>query len=221
MMPGWKSMNRPTEEQKLVEAIAGRVLARLAQTDPRDVVLGVSNRHVHLSQADLLTLFGQDAMTLYRAVRQPIEFAAQETVTVHGSKATFQHVRAMGPCRKASQVELSRTDAIALGIDAPLTQSGHLAQAGPVDIESPRGSVHLEHGAMVAARHLHCSDDFAASLGLKDQDLIKIAIPGPRGGILDNVIVRTNPTWVPEIHLDTDEANALGATHGQIVRLVI
>lgn len=204
---------------KLVEEITRRVLGKLQGEQDR-IVLGVSNRHVHLSQADLATLFGLDAFTVYRPVRQPAEFAAEQFVAVHGPRTTFPKVRAMGPCRPKSQVELSRTDAITLGVEAPLTQSGHLAAAGPIEIEGPKGSVLLEHGAMVAARHIHMGPSHAKAWGLADQDLVKVAFGGPRGGVLDNLIIRIKDNWVPEIHLDTDEANALGVSNGDFGKLI-
>lgn len=185
------------------------------------IVLGVSNRHVHLSREDLTTLFGLDALTVYRRVRQPGEFAAEQFVKVHGPRTTFEKVRIMGPCRAKSQVELSRTDCIQLGIDAPLTQSGHLQNAGPVEIEGPKGRVRLEHGALVAARHVHMGPGHAAELGVADQELVKIRFGGQRGGVLDNFIIRVKDEWVPEIHLDTDEANALGlhsGDHGELIK---
>lgn len=204
----------------LVEEITRAVLSRL-QAQLNQVAVGVSNRHVHLSTGDLATLFGLDALTVFRAVRQPGEFAAEQFVAVHGPRTTFGKVRVMGPCRPKSQVELSRTDAIALGIDAPLTQSGHLDHAGPIDIEGPKGRIHLEHGALVAARHIHMGPSHAQAWGLADQDLVKVRIAGQRGGVLDNVIVRIKPEWVPEVHLDTDEANALGMHHGDLAELLL
>jgi putative phosphotransacetylase len=193
------------------------VLSRLEN----QIVVGVSNRHVHLSADDLATLFGLDAMAVFRDVRQPGEFAAEQFVAVHGPRTSFPRVRAMGPCRPQSQVELSRTDCITLGIDAPVTQSGHLANAGPIDIEGPKGSVHLEHGALVAARHIHMGPGHAAAFGVADQDLVKVRFGGQRGGLLDNFIIRIKPEWVPEIHLDTDEANALGLRDGDHGELVV
>lgn len=141
-------------------------------------------------------------------------------MAVHGPRTTFRKVRIMGPCRPKTQVELSRTDCIALGIDAPLTQSGYLDEAGPIDIEGPLGRIHLEHGAMVAARHIHMGPSHAAQWGLKEQDKVKVAFGGERGGVLDNLIVRLKDEWVPEIHLDTDEANALGLADGEYGTLV-
>jgi putative phosphotransacetylase len=207
---------------RLVEEVTRRVLIRLqGLDDPLRIVIGVSNKHAHLSASDLQTLFGLDAMTVARAVRQPGEFAAEQTIAVHGPRTTFPKVRLMGPCRAKSQVELSRTDCIALGVDAPVTQSGHLDNAAPIDIEGPLGRIHLEHGAMVAARHIHMGPSHAAQLGVADQDLVRVAFSGERGGIMDNFIVRVKAEWIPEIHLDTDEANALGlksGLHGELVK---
>ncbi|MCL2780712.1 MAG: PduL/EutD family phosphate acyltransferase, partial [Actinomycetia bacterium] len=108
----------------------------------------------------------------------------------------------------------------ALGVDAPVTQSGHLEQAGPIEVIGPKGAVHLAHGALVAARHLHCGTAWAAEVGLRDQQIIEVEIGGSRGGRLANVIVRAKTEWMPEVHLDTDEANALGVRNGDLVRLV-
>ncbi|PZQ50275.1 MAG: propanediol utilization protein [Phenylobacterium zucineum] len=208
-----------TDTRTLVEEVTRMVLSRL-QGMQNQIVLGVSNRHVHLSTEDLATLFGLDAMTVFRKVRQPGEFAAEQFVAVHGPRTTFPKVRVMGPCRLKSQVELSRTDCIALGIDAPLTQSGHLEQAGPIDIEGPKGTIHLEHGAMVAARHIHMGPSHAEAFGVADQDLVKVRFGGQRGGVMDNFIIRVKAEWVPEIHLDTDEANALGLHDGDYGELI-
>lgn len=203
---------------ELVTEITLRVLRQLA--DPTRVVVGVSNRHAHLSRADLTTLFGLDEMTVLRPVRQPGEFAARETVTIHGPRGSIANVRLMGPCRPASQVELSRTDCVRLGLDAPIAQSGHLDNAAPVEIEGPKGRVALPHAAIIAARHLHIGAPGAAALGVADADIIRIRVDGPRGGLLENVIVRMKPEWVPEIHLDTDEANALNLRTGDVVTVV-
>jgi putative phosphotransacetylase len=210
----------PPDSHQLVEEVTRMVLFRLHSMQ-NQIVLGVSNRHVHLSREDLATLFGLDALTVYRRVRQPGEFAAEQFVKVHGPRTTFEKVRIMGPCRAKSQVELSRTDCIQLGIDAPLTQSGHLENAGAVEIEGPKGRVLLEHAALVAARHVHMGPGHAAELGVADQDLVKFRFAGQRGGVLENFLVRVKDDWVPEIHLDTDEANALGlqsGDHGELIK---
>ena len=195
------------------------VLTRL-QDLQLQVVVGVSNRHAHLSKEDLCTLFGLNAMTVYRKVRQPSDFAAEQTVSVSGPRGTFPKLRLMGPCRAKTQVELSRSDCITLGIDAPITQSGYLDDAGPIDIVGPVGKIHVEHGVMVAARHIHLGPSHAEALGVADQDLVKVGFDGQRGGVLENFIIRVKDDWVPEIHLDTDEANALGLRDGDCGKLI-
>lgn len=207
------------DARQLVEEVTRMVLFRL-QGMQGQIVLGVSNRHVHLSKEDLATLFGLDELTVFRKVRQPGEFAAEQFVSVHGPRTRFGKVRVMGPCRPKTQVELSRTDCINLGIEAPVTQSGHLDAAGPIDIEGPLGRIRLEHGAIVAARHIHMGPSHAQELGVADQDQVKVAFTGQRGGVLDNFIIRVKDEWVPEIHLDTDEANALGLRHGDLGKLI-
>ena len=205
---------------ELVTQIADLVRARLLSAmDQSSVVIGISNRHVHLSQEDLCILFGLDEFDVYRTVRQPGEFAAVQRVTVHGPKASLEKVRCMGPCRKLSQVELSMTDARALGIEAPVTQSGFLDDAAWLDIEGPRGVVHRKAG-IIAARHIHMSDAEAEDLGLKNQDLVSVKFDGQRGVVADNFVIRTKPEWAAEIHLDTDEANAFGVSTGDFGRIV-
>lgn len=208
------------DTRQVVEEVTRMVLTRLHDLELQ-IVVGVSNRHAHLSKADLATLFGLDAMTVYRKVRQPSDFAAEQTVRVSGPRGAFPKLRLMGPCRAKTQVELSLTDCVTLGIDAPITQSGHLDNAGPIDIEGPAGKIHVEHGVMVAARHIHMGPSHAKAWGVKDQDLVKVAFGGERGGVLENFIIRIKDDWVPEIHLDTDEANALGlrdGDHGKLIK---
>jgi len=207
------------DTRHVVEEVTRKVLTRLQDLELQ-IVVGVSNRHAHLSKADLATLFGLDAMTVYRRVRQPSDFAAEQTVSISGPRGTFPKLRLMGPCRAKTQVELSLTDCVTLGISAPITQSGCLDNAGPIDIEGPAGKIHVEHGVMVAARHIHMGPSHAKAWGVADQDLVKVAFGGERGGVMDNFIVRIKDDWVPEIHLDTDEANALGLHDGDVGKLI-
>lgn len=204
------------DTRQLVEEVTRRVIDQLQLR----IVVGVSNRHAHLSAEDLATLFGLEELTVYRRVRQPSDFAAEQTVSISGPRGTFPRLRLMGPCRAKTQVELSRTDCVALGIDAPVVQSGHLDEAGPIDIEGPLGRIHLEHGVMVAARHIHMGPSHARALGLAESDRVRVAFGGQRGGVLDNLIIRIKGDWIPEIHLDTDEANALGVRDGDYGKLI-
>ena len=191
----------------LVAEITSRVLERIAALDPRKVIVGISNRHVHLCDADFTTLFG--------------EFAAEETVTLHGPRGTMTRVRVMGPNRPATQVELSRTDCFALGIKAPMAQSGHLEAAAPVRIEGPLGSIECDHAVIVAGRHIHMGPHDAAALNLKDQDRVSVQFGGERGARLDNFLIRVKESYLAELHLDTDEGNAVGAKTGDYVTICL
>ena len=208
--------------KELLEQVIKEVMDDLQQesTDPRRVVIGVSNRHVHLSPEDFRTLFGYSEPNVRKYVRQVGEFAADETVTVQGPKSSMEKVRVMGPLRARSQVELSHTDCYALGIKAPVRQSGYLDDAAPAALVGPRGSVNLDHAAIIASRHVHLGPQDATRLGVKDQDLVKVVFEGDRGGVLDNVICRVKDNFTSEIHIDTDEANAIGARTGDVVTII-
>ncbi|MDR1387841.1 MAG: phosphate propanoyltransferase [Propionibacteriaceae bacterium] len=212
----------PSAQAQMVERIIQQVIARLVPAlDPNAVPVGISNRHVHLSQADLETLFGRSDMPVLRPVRQPGEFAADLKVDLYGPKASFKGVRVMGPCRPRSQAELSKTDCRALGLSAPIVQSGHLDQAAPIEIAGPKGRIKLERAALVAARHIHMGPSHAQAWGLHDQDTVKVRFGGVRGGAMDNFIIRVKEAWVPEIHLDVDEANALDLSSGDFGSLLL
>ena len=207
-------------EAQLISTIADRVLARIGENDPERVIVGISNRHVHLCDADFRTLFGYDSPTVRTMVRQRGEFAAEETVTLHGPRGAMERVRVMGPNRPATQVELSRTDCRQLGVDAPMAQSGNLDDAAPIEISGPAGRVALDHAVIVAGRHIHMGPSDAAALGLADQDRVSVLFEGDRGGRLDHFLIRVKDSYLAELHLDTDEGNAVGAKTGDRVRIV-
>lgn len=209
-------------QELLVEDVVRRaVYGVLGREDPSLVVVGISNRHVHLTEGDFRALFGQEDIAPLRYVRQRGEYAAQQTVTVHGPRGSLQRVRVMGPCRKASQVELSKTDCHALGIPAVVAVSGTLDAAAPVDVEGPCGRISLPHAAIVASRHVHMGTQDAAQLGLQHLDRVRVQVGGARGGILDNVTVRVLESYLPEFHLDTDEGNGLGVHTGSLARILV
>ena len=209
------------DQVQLIEEVTRRVVYQaFGLADPFLVVVGISNRHVHLTEEDFRVLFGRTDITVKKDVRQRGEYAAAETVTVHCPKGSLPRVRVMGPFRTRSQVELSRTDCLALGIDAPILQSGDLDAAAPVELEGPAGRLPLEHAAMVAGRHVHLGTPDADALGVTDGQRISVRLGGRRGGVLDHVLVRVKESYVSEIHLDTDEANALGVRTGDRVRVL-
>ena len=186
------------------------------------VPVGVSARHVHLSKTDLQTLFGPGAsLTKRNSLYQPWEFAAEETVSLVGPRSRIlPNVRVLGPLRQQTQVELARTDAIFLGIDAPVRMSGELRGSAPLVLVGPVGAVTLTEGAILAQRHVHANPSEAQELQLQDNDIISLEVPGERGLIYHNVQVRVKPEYRLELHLDTDEANAAGFQPGVTARIV-
>ncbi|PIE21785.1 MAG: propanediol utilization protein [Arachnia propionica] len=204
----------------LVNLIADRVVLLLREADPSWVTIGVSNRHVHLADADFRTLFGYPEPQVRRMARQTGEFAAQEKVTIHGPAGKLT-ARVMGPNRPQTQVELSKTDCFALGIQAPLAQSGHLDRAARVELEGPAGRVTCDHAAIVAGRHIHISPEEARRLNVKHQDRVSVLIEGERGARLDNVLIRVKGSYRQELHLDTDEGNAVSVRTGDWARICL
>jgi putative phosphotransacetylase len=181
------------------------------------VPVGISNRHVHLSQSDLETLFGKGhQLTPVKDLSQPGQFACEETVTLIGPKGKISMVRILGPVRSASQVEISKTDSFCLGIHPPVRESGTLNGSPGIIIEGPAGRVELKEGAIIAQRHLHLHTDEAAQFGLTDRELIAVKFEGEREVIFGRVVVRVSPSFKMDLHLDTDEANAACLLNGTL-----
>ncbi|HHW11970.1 MAG TPA: phosphate propanoyltransferase [Firmicutes bacterium] len=185
------------------------------------VPVGVSNRHVHLSQEDLEKLFGKGAsLTVKKELSQPGQFAAEETVNLIGPKRSIPNVRILGPVRPQTQVEISLTDSFTLGIEAPVRDSGNLENTPGLIIEGPKGRIEIKEGVIIAQRHLHLHDTEAAEMGLKDQDYVQVKVDGPRALIFEQVLVRVGPKYKKDLHLDTDEANAAGLKNGDLVTVI-
>ena len=185
------------------------------------VEIGISNKHLHLSDADLETLFGPGAkLTPYKELVQPGQYAAEEKVDVIGPKGSFKGMRIIGPTRPQTQVEISMTDARVIGIDAPIRESGKLDGTPGVKLVGPAGELDLETGVIVALRHIHLSPSEAAEAGLKDKDLVDIKTFGTRPLIFQDVLIRSGDGHQKECHIDTDEANAAGATNGQEIEII-
>lgn len=181
---------------------------------------GVSNRHVHVSRADLDRLYGKDyALTHKSELGQPGQFAANETVTLQGPKGTFEHVRILGPVRSQSQVEISKTDSFRLGVKAPIALSGHLQGTPGITLIGPRGTVDLPCGVIIAKRHIHMTPAQAAARHLKDGQIVDVETFGERRGILGDVIIRVSDTAGLEMHIDVDEANACSLSNHDYVMI--
>lgn len=184
--------------------------------------IGLSNKHLHLSQADLETLFGKGhELHPTKPLKQPGQFACDEKVDIVGPKKTLAAIRVLGPVRKETQIELALTDARTIGIAAPVRESGKLEGTPGVKLVGPAGEVELDHGVIAALRHIHLSAEQAAEAGVKDKDIVSIRVEGERGLVFDNVLVRAGEGHECEIHLDTDEGNAAGLgndAYGEIVK---
>lgn len=185
------------------------------------VPVGLSNKHLHLSQADLETLFGKGyELHPTKPLKQPGQFASEEKVDIVGPKNTLKGIRVLGPVRKETQVELAMTDARTLGIKAPVRESGKLEGTPGVKLVGPAGEIELDHGAIVALRHVHLSAAQAEEAGLKDHQIVSIKVPGERGLVFENVLVRAGDGHEKEVHLDTDEGNAAGLANDVEVEIL-
>jgi propanediol utilization protein len=177
---------------------------------PNPLVVNVSARHMHITQENLEILFGPGSkLTKLKDLYQQGEFASEQLVTVVGPRQRIiPNVRILGPVRKYSQIELSYTDGIYLGIDLPLRTSGDHAGTPGCTVLGPKGAIQLTQGVVRAERHVHMSDADMAHYGVKDGDYMKLKIEGPCGLTFDRVKVRQHPKVVLEVHIDTDEGNA-------------
>ncbi|MEW9669502.1 phosphate propanoyltransferase [Ammoniphilus sp. 3BR4] len=185
------------------------------------IPIGISNRHIHLSQQDLFALFGENyELTNLKDLSQPGEFAAEETVTIIGPKGQISKVRVLGPVRKATQLEISKTDSILLGISAPIRMSGDLIGTPGIEIIGPKGSIKLNQGVIIAKRHIHMSPKDARIFGVKDREVVWVKTSGERALIFDQVVIRVSEKFHLEMHLDIDEANAAGLRNGDRVELL-
>ena len=186
-----------------------------------EIPVGISNRHIHLSQADLDALFGAGyELTKMKDLSQPGQYACKETVTVVGPKGAIEKVRILGPVRKATQIEVIVGDSFKLGVAGDVRMSGDLAGTRGVTLVGPKGSVQTKEGLIVAQRHIHMTLADAARLGVKDGDIVDIKVTGNRGGIFSNVAIRANDSSALECHLDTEEANAMGLTSKSTITIV-
>ncbi len=202
--------------------LACQLMARQDTCQEMRVPIGISNRHLHLSQQDLEALFGAGAsLSVMKDLSQPGQFAANETVDLIGPKGSIEKVRILGPVRKQTQVEVSGTDCRKLGIKAVVRDSGQLSGAEEIRIRGPKGEIDVKEAAIVASRHLHLSTAQAEQWCLKDGQKVSIKVDGERPVTFEDVTVRVNPNYEMDFHIDLDEANAVlggNAVSGLIVR---
>ena len=210
---------------RISEEVTRRVRDRLTQTSPRDkslIPVGISGRHIHLTTEVLESLFGKGyQLTVDKDLSQPGEFAAKERVTIIGpSGRAIENVRILGPTRRFTQVELSRSDGLKLGIDLPIRRSGDLSGTPGLTVVGSRGTVNLREGAVSATRHIHMTPADAERFGLHDGQIVRARVTGERGLVFDNVLVRVSDGFALDFHLDTDDANAAGLENESLVEII-
>lgn len=207
-------------DEEIVKEITKRVIEMMNDYNSYKIPIGVSNRHIHVSQEDLEVLFGKGYQLTKKAdLKQPGQYASNETVTIRGVKGEFENVRILGPTRAVSQVEISKTDSFRLGIKPPIRESGNLENTPGIQLIGPMGIVELEAGAIVALRHIHMTPEQANSLGVKDKDIVSVETFGQRKGVFGDVLVRVSDKFSLEMHVDVDEANACDLSNGDYVTI--
>lgn len=206
--------------------LIAKIAAELSEGMARSMVpipVGVSNRHFHVTREHWEILFGKGTEPAhYRALLQPGFWAAKQAVDIEGPKGKIAKIRLVAPYRAKTQVEVSRSDAAALGIDAPVRGSGKLSGAAPVRIVGPKGSVDAPDALIIAQRHLHLAPADAERLRIREGELLRIraGTGGPRELVFENVLARISTDFALEFHIDSDEANAAWLKSGDAVHLV-
>ncbi|WP_339262360.1 phosphate propanoyltransferase [Lysinibacillus sp. FSL K6-3209] len=208
--------------QKIVEEVLQQVLKNQpSRPDDGKIPIGVSARHVHLAQAEVEQLFGENyQLTPKFELSQPGQFAAEETVVIAGPKGSIDRVRILGPARTLTQVEVSWTDAMKLGVKPPLRISGDIKDSSPVTLIGPKGSVVLPEGLIIAQAHIHMSPADSERFQVVDGQSVQIKVQGLRPIILSNVMIRVSERYRLEMHIDTDEANAGLIQQGAFAEIV-
>ncbi|MFH1725488.1 MAG: phosphate propanoyltransferase [Elusimicrobiota bacterium] len=186
------------------------------------VPVGVSNRHFHITEEHWRRIFGEREPKMFRRVRQPGFWAAEDVVDIEGPKGRLSRVRLVAPYRKHTQVEVSRSDAVTLGLEPPVRGSGSLKGAAPIRLIGPKGSVDVPEALVIAQRHLHFTPAEARQLKVGDGDSMRVraGAGGPRELVFENVLARVSDKFALEFHVDTDEANAAWLKTGDFVHLV-
>ncbi len=188
----------------------------------KKIPVGISGRHVHVTKEHLEILFGEGfELTVLKDLSQPGQYAANEKVDLISPQGrTLAGVRILGPVRPASQVEISKSDALRFKFEAPVRSSGDVKGSGACTLVGPKGQVELSEGVIIADRHIHFSDEEAKVYGVKDRELVSIKINGEKPGILDKVLCRVSPKFRLDCHLDTDDGSAFMLKTGDEVELI-
>lgn len=207
--------------KSLVERVIEKVSSAKGETEG-DVPVGISNRHIHLTKEHVEILFGKGyQLTKIKDLSQPGQFACKEQLTIVGpSMRPIEGVRVLGPERKQSQVEISRTDSFVLKVKPPVRESGALSGSAPIIIIGPKGTVSLDEGCIIANRHIHMSLDEGARYGVTDGEYVDVEMGGIRRSLFYDVQIRVHKDFRLEMHIDTDDANAAGVSNGDKVKII-
>lgn len=212
-------------ENQNVELITRMVLEALEKQEKSGkgflVPIGVSARHIHLTQEHVEALFGEGYQLTRKKELMGGQFASNEQVTIVGLKLrAIENVRILGPVRSKSQVEISATDAIKLGVKAPIRESGNTKGSAPIAIVGPKGVIYLEEGCIIAKRHIHMAPKDAMAAGVTDGQTVSVKADNERGTVFNHVQIRVDDSFTLEMHIDTDEANAAKIATGQTVTII-
>lgn len=205
-----------------VDTIAKAVKSVVEKIDTDgQIKIGVSQRHVHLSQEDLEILFGKGYELHVKKYLMGREYASEEVVTLVGpSLKSIENVRVLGPVRKNTQVEISRTDTFILKVSPPVRPSGNVAGSEKLVLVGPKGCVYLKEGVIIANRHIHLTPEYAMANGIQDNDYVDVEVEGIKPTKFYDVQVRVRDDFNAEMHIDTDDANSAGLKNGSVVRII-
>ena len=212
-------------ENNNVELIARLVMEAIDKKESTSngfmVPIGVSARHIHLTQEHVEVLFGEGYQLTKRKELMGGQFAANEQVTIVGLKLrAIENVRVLGPVRSKSQVEISAKDAIKLGVRAPIRLSGDIEGSAPIAVVGPKGVIYLDEGCIVAKRHIHLAPKDAIAAGVRNGDIVSVKADNERGTVFNHVQIRVDESFTLEMHIDTDEANAAKISTGETVTII-
>lgn len=189
--------------------------------DKGEIPVGISNHHIHLSQEDLNSLFGQGyELTKLKDLSQPGQYACKETLTICGPKGAIEKVRILGPVRNKTQVEVLKGDSFKLGVKPEVRMSGDLNGTAGITLIGPKGSIQLLEGLIIAQRHIHMNSKDGEILGVEDGDIVNIEVCGLRGGVYNNVAIRSNNNSALECHIDIEEANAMDINSKTKIKII-
>lgn len=205
---------------KEIEAAVKQALADYQENKDK-IKIGVSQRHIHLSREDLDILFGKGYELTVKKYLMGREFASEEVVTLVGkSLKSIENVRVLGPVRKNTQVEISKTDTFVLKVSPPVRPSGNIEGSERIVVVGPKGSIYLKEGVIIANRHIHLTPEYAKAHGINDNDYVDVEVEGVKPTLFYDVQVRVRDDFNVEMHIDTDDANSTGLKNGALVRII-